>query len=151
MIGTLATRATTETDNMDKQIAVGDRVRIERVAFPDSPSHARFIGNVGTVTKMFKTRPTVKVEMDTGKVRYCYPWNLSVLEDYTDEIERLMGLPYTIKLKCGDDGWFVQVEELPGCMSQGNTGEEAVAMIQEAMRLWFEVALEDGDQIPEPQ
>jgi antitoxin HicB len=36
-------------------------------------------------------------------------------------------------------------------MSEGDTAEEAVAMIQEAMELWLEVALEEGIPIPEPR
>ena len=67
-------------------------------------------------------------------------------------VEYYMSLPYTIELRRDpDEGWFVQVQELRGCMSQGETREEALAMIQEAMELWLEVALEDGLPIPEPR
>jgi antitoxin HicB len=67
-------------------------------------------------------------------------------------IEYYLNLPYTIELR-GDpeDGWFVRVRELPGCMSEGDTAEEALMMIREAMHLWLEVALEEGDAIPEPR
>lgn len=61
-------------------------------------------------------------------------------------------LPYTIELQYDpEDAWFVRVKELPGCMSQGDSPEEAIEMIQEAMQLWLEVALEDGDPVPEPR
>jgi antitoxin HicB len=67
-------------------------------------------------------------------------------------VEYYMSLPYTIELQRDpDEGWFVQVKELRGCMSQGETREEALSMIQEAMELWLEVALEDGLPIPEPR
>lgn len=67
-------------------------------------------------------------------------------------IEYYMSLPYTIELRReAEEGWFVQVKELRGCMSQGETREEALAMIQEAMELWLEVALEDKLSIPEPR
>jgi antitoxin HicB len=57
-----------------------------------------------------------------------------------------MNLPYTIELQHDpEEGWFVKVRELRGCMSQGDTPEEALAMIQEAMELWLEVALEAAD------
>ena len=46
--------------------------------------------------------------------------------------------------------WFVQVNELPGCMSQGDTVAEALEMIQEAMDLWIEVANEDAEGIEVP-
>ena len=67
-------------------------------------------------------------------------------------VEYYMNLPYTIELQRDPEGgWFVQVKELPGCMSQGETPEEAIAMIRDAMRGWIEVSLEDGDPIPEPR
>lgn len=67
-------------------------------------------------------------------------------------IDYYMNLPYTIELQQDpEEGWFVRVRELRGCMSQGDTAEEAVAMIQEAMQLWLEVALEDSIPIPEPR
>jgi antitoxin HicB len=67
-------------------------------------------------------------------------------------IEYYLNLPYTIELR-GDpeDGWFVRIRELPGCMSEGDTAEEALTMVREAMHLWLEVALEEGDAIPEPR
>jgi antitoxin HicB len=67
-------------------------------------------------------------------------------------LEYYLGLPYTIELKPDPEaGWFVKVEELPGCMSQGDTVEEALEMIREAMELWLEVALDGGNPIPEPR
>ncbi len=62
-------------------------------------------------------------------------------------------LPYTLQLIKDPDPelpWFIQVKELPGCMSHGDTPEEAVAMIREAMELWLEGMLEEGLPIPEP-
>jgi antitoxin HicB len=67
-------------------------------------------------------------------------------------VEHYLSLPYTIELiPEPQGGWFVSVRELPGCMSQGDTPEEAIEMIQDAMRGWIEVSLEDGDTIPEPR
>jgi len=67
-------------------------------------------------------------------------------------IEEYLQLPYTIEMiRQSNESWFVSIKELPGCMSQGDTPEEAVAMIHDAMRAWLEVALEDGYPIPEPQ
>ena len=62
-----------------------------------------------------------------------------------------LSLPYTIELKQdAEDGWFVRVKELPGCMSQGDSAAEALAMIREAMQGWLTVALEQNMTIPEP-
>jgi antitoxin HicB len=67
-------------------------------------------------------------------------------------IDYYMNLPYTLELQHDpEEGWFIKVRELRGCMSQGDTPEEAVAMLQEAMELWLEVALEEGLSIPEPR
>jgi len=68
------------------------------------------------------------------------------------QVEYYLGLPYTIELVPEPEGgWFVAVRELPGCMSEGDTPEEAIEMIRDAMRGWIEVSLEDGDPIPEPR
>jgi antitoxin HicB len=66
-------------------------------------------------------------------------------------VEYYLSLPYTIELiPEPEGGWYVGVKELPGCMSEGDTPEEAIEMIRDAMRGWIEIALEDGDPIPEP-
>lgn len=67
------------------------------------------------------------------------------------KIKEILKRPYEIRLvpdKTG--GFFVYVAEWPGCMSQGETAEEAVAMIREAMELWAETALEMGKEVPAP-
>lgn len=62
-----------------------------------------------------------------------------------------MGLPYNIIIRKDPyGGYFAKIEELEGCMTQGETYEEALKNIREAMELWLENALEDGDIIPEP-
>ena len=50
----------------------------------------------------------------------------------------------------GEDGyWVVEVPSLPGCISQGKTRSEALINIKEAIELWIEGALEDGEEIPD--
>lgn len=67
-------------------------------------------------------------------------------------IEYYMSLPYTRELiKEPEGGWFIRIKELPGCMSQGDTVEEAMIMIEDSMCGWLDVSLEDGDEIPEPK
>jgi predicted RNase H-like HicB family nuclease len=67
-------------------------------------------------------------------------------------IGHTLDFPYTIELHSSpDEGWFARVSELPGCMSQGETAEDALANVQEAMQLWLEVSMEQGNTIPEPQ
>lgn len=67
------------------------------------------------------------------------------------EVARCMALPYRIELIPDPHGWFVRMPELPGCMSQGDTQEEALVMIRDAQQLWLRGALEDGWAIPEPR
>jgi predicted RNase H-like HicB family nuclease len=45
----------------------------------------------------------------------------------------------------GEDGfWIAECPSLPGCISQGETREEAVSNIREAIDLYLEVLAEDG-------
>ena len=67
-----------------------------------------------------------------------------------EAMARYMALPYRLELIPDPEGWFVQIPELPGCMSQGDTPEEALAMIRDAQRSWLESALAHGDPVPEP-
>jgi antitoxin HicB len=68
------------------------------------------------------------------------------------DIEYYLNLPYTYEMILDPDhAWFIRVKELPGCMSQGDTPEEAIEMIRDAMRGWIGVALEDGIPVPEPR
>jgi antitoxin HicB len=63
-----------------------------------------------------------------------------------------LSLPYTIQLIREDgESWFARVLELPGCMTEGDSPEEVVEMIFDAMAGWLEIALEDGRPIPEPR
>lgn len=67
-------------------------------------------------------------------------------------IEYYLGLPYTRELiPEPEGGWFVRIKELPGCMSQGDTRDEAMEMIEDALRGWLEVQLRAGAVIPKPR
>jgi len=45
-------------------------------------------------------------------------------------------------------GWVASVPSLPGCFSEGETKEEALANIREAAEGWLEVARNEGIAIP---
>lgn len=50
-----------------------------------------------------------------------------------------------------DGGGFVAtVPDLPGCMSDGDTPEEAVANVLDAIETWLEAAQDAGLAIPAP-
>jgi predicted RNase H-like HicB family nuclease len=51
----------------------------------------------------------------------------------------------------GDEAFVAEVPELPGCASDGQTYEEALANVQVIIREWIETAKELGRAIPEPR
>lgn len=68
-----------------------------------------------------------------------------------EEVKRRQDLSYTREIVRNSDGtWFARIVEFPGCMTEGETAEEALSNLEDAMALWIEVRLEDGDSIPEP-
>jgi antitoxin HicB len=77
---------------------------------------------------------------------------MSEEHDEIDEaVERYMMLPWRIELTpAREGGWFVRLPDLPYCMSQGETVDEALQMIRDAQRGWLRVALEKDEPIPEP-
>jgi len=70
-------------------------------------------------------------------------------------VDEYLKLPYTFEIIRDSDennpGWVARVVELPGCFTQGDSIEELETMIEDAMRGWLEIAIEDGLPIPEPR
>lgn len=50
-----------------------------------------------------------------------------------------------------DQAFIVRVPELPGCMADGATYEEAVKEAQVVIRQWIQTAKELGREIPQPR
>ena len=51
-------------------------------------------------------------------------------------------------------GWlspYARSTDLPGCLTTGETIEEALKNAEDAKRTWLEAAIEDGTTIREPQ
>ena len=48
-----------------------------------------------------------------------------------------------------EGGYTISVPSLPGCISYGNTFEEAIEMIGDATAGWLAVARQEGIPIPE--
>jgi len=61
-----------------------------------------------------------------------------------------MGLSYPVTIVKEEVGYSVAILDLPGCLSQGDTLEEALSNIEEAKVRWLEVAMDQGREIPEP-
>lgn len=63
-----------------------------------------------------------------------------------------MRVPYKEVIEPADEGGYVAyLPDLPGCITQGETKEEAISMLDDAKRAWIECALEAGDEIPVPE
>ena len=59
-------------------------------------------------------------------------------------------LRYTVILVPEEEGGYsVEVPALPGCYTQGETKEEAIAMAKEAIELYLDSCKTHGETIPE--
>jgi len=50
-----------------------------------------------------------------------------------------------------DDAYIATVPDLPGCMADGATYQEALAAAERAIDLWIQTARELGREIPTPR
>ena len=56
---------------------------------------------------------------------------------------------YTIHLEPAEEGGFtVTVPALPGCVTEGDTYEEAITMAKDAIIGYIETLIEDGQPVP---
>jgi len=58
---------------------------------------------------------------------------------------------YTVILERGDSSWGAHVPDLPGCVAVGDSRDEALELIREAMTLHLRGLREEGLPIPEPR
>jgi len=69
-------------------------------------------------------------------------------------IQEYLNLPYNIIVRHVTDEsgtyYFAKVQELVGCVSDGETVEEVFTNIYEAMEGWIETKLDAGFEIPVP-
>ena len=58
-------------------------------------------------------------------------------------------MEYSVVLhKAEEGGLWVEVPALPGCYSQGETADEALANVKEAIELYLETLIEEGKPVP---
>ena len=68
------------------------------------------------------------------------------------DISYYLALPYSIHIQAeSEGGFFARVEELKGCMTQGESLDEVARNIRDAMEAWLTTALDRGIAIPEPE
>ena len=67
-------------------------------------------------------------------------------------IEEYMRLPYRMEIipDTVEGGFAVRFPELPGCLTCGDTLEEAVRNAADCKKEWLIAAMEEGITIPEP-
>lgn len=70
---------------------------------------------------------------------------MKTLNEYLD-------LPYRIEVvpDTAEGGYVASYPELPGCITCGDTAEEAIANAIDAKREWLAAAFEDGIKLPLP-
>lgn len=73
----------------------------------------------------------------------------------TEQAEKLAGEPYTIEIMrdettTGEAIYLLSHPELPGCMAQGETLEEAMDNLGDATKEYIMSLLEDGLPVPPP-
>ena len=68
-----------------------------------------------------------------------------------EQVARYLSEPYSrVLVPDPSGGYFAEVLELPGCFSEGDTPEEAIKNVEEAMEGWIAAALDAGQSIPSP-
>jgi len=59
-------------------------------------------------------------------------------------------MQYVVILEEGPKSWGAYVPDLPGCVAVGETRDEALVLIQEAIEFHLDGMRKDGELIPEP-
>src|SRR5437016_12103865 len=63
-----------------------------------------------------------------------------------------MSIEYSVHIlwSVEDGAYIASVDELPGCLADGQSVDEALANLKTVAREWIEVATEEGREIPKP-
>lgn len=59
-------------------------------------------------------------------------------------------MKYAVVIEKGPTSYGAYVPDLPGCVAAGDTREEVIKLIQEAIEFHIEGLREDGQPIPSP-
>lgn len=58
---------------------------------------------------------------------------------------------FSVIVEKDDDGYYAYCPELQGCYTQGDTYEEAIENIKDAISLHLEDIIQSGKQVPAPK
>ena len=73
------------------------------------------------------------------------------MEEKLKDFEYYMKLNYPIKYWEDEDGFFIEIPDLPGCMTFCDNFDQINEMAEDAKRLWIQSRLEKGLEVPEPK
>jgi predicted RNase H-like HicB family nuclease len=59
-------------------------------------------------------------------------------------------MQYTVIVEKGESSWGAYVPDLPGCIAAGETREEVLELIREAIDFHIEGLRENGEPVPQP-
>jgi len=59
-------------------------------------------------------------------------------------------MKYSVIIEKGKDGYGAYVPDLPGCAAAGESKEEVVKLIQEAIEFHIDGLKEEGQEVPAP-
>jgi predicted RNase H-like HicB family nuclease len=66
-------------------------------------------------------------------------------------VDEILKRSYSRVLRPAEEGGYnAEILEFPGCVTQGETLEEAYANLEDAARGWLEAVIELGQNVPEP-
>lgn len=63
----------------------------------------------------------------------------------------MTGYKFSVVIEKDSNGYFAFCPELQGCYTQGDTYEETLDNIKDAIKLHIEDRLKDGEEIPQPE
>ncbi len=56
---------------------------------------------------------------------------------------------FRVEVEDEDGRWVAEIPSLPGCVTEGNSKEEALEALREAAQAYLDVMSEHGDPLPE--
>jgi predicted RNase H-like HicB family nuclease len=65
-------------------------------------------------------------------------------------MSRLFAYPLRIERVADEDGYLAYFPDLPGCQTWGDSYEAATKNAEEALAVYVETLIADGDTLPEP-
>jgi antitoxin HicB len=74
------------------------------------------------------------------------------MSEQKQKLDYYLSLNYPVTLYRDQEGGYVaEIEDLPGCITEGENLDETMEAIENARHAWLETAIEDGNEIPCPR